>query len=614
MSSVGGPAARLAIRRGTWAAGLLALALLLSCRGPAKTSAAAGPLGAIACDHPLAAQAGARVLARGGNAADAGVACALALAVVYPQAGNLGGGGFGLWVPRRGEALALDFRETAAGGARASAYRDAQGEPMPERAQSGAYSVGVPGSPQGLWELYLRAGSGRFTWAELCQSAVDLAREGFEVGADLARDLADPKLRARLEQSPAARERFYPGGAALEAGARLVQPDLARTLERLAREGPDGFYRGPVAQALVAELERSAKRDGLDPRGALSAEDLSRYRPALRAPLVGWFRGHEILTMPPPSAGGLILLQSLAILDGFPLSAQRSLALEARARAGSSALESDEVGVDARAAHWWIEALRSAFRVRAESLGDPDFVAVDVAALLAPEWVARARVQIGEAAGSGVTAEAREGDSTTHLSVIDGEGNALALTTTLNSTFGSGLLVEGAGFLLNNEIDDFSLGGGVPNQFGLVGSDKNAIAPNKRPLSSMTPTVVRGEDRSVRFVLGSPGGPRIPSALLCVLLRVLVFEQGLGDAVAAPRLHQQASPPATEFEEGWPNGLLEALVRRGHGVTKPGRSWGSVQALGAQQGGVIQAASDPRRNGAGIVVEAKQRTPRRPAD
>lgn len=552
----------------------------------------------VVCEAPLAAAVGARFLREGGNAVDAGVATALALAVVLPQAGNLGGGGFALFVPHEGEPQALDFRERAPLTAEVERYLDAAGNARRDVSQSSPWAVGVPGSPAGLFELHRRLGSGRFSFAELCAPAIELARQGFLVDATLERDLADEDVRRKLEASPGARELFYPEGVQLLKGQRLVQPDLALTLQALASHGPASFYHGLAARQIVAELQRLADVEGtpggveVGARGLISSADLDQYEAVWRPPLRGWFRGMEVITMPPPSSGGIALLETLAVLDGLPIETERRAS-------GSAGADPSE-----RALHWWIEALRCVFAERAAHLGDPDFVEIPVARLLSPEWVARARVSIGETARPALAAQevAREGGETTHLSVLDAEGNALSLTTTLNSTFGSGIVVRGGGFLLNNEIDDFALAAGSPDQFGLVGSAANALEPGKRPLSSMTPTVLRRGGGSVAMVLGSPGGPRIITSVIAVLVRTLILEQSLSDAVAAPRFHQQWAPAETEFEAGFPPELLESLQRRGHALRVVPSRFGRVQAIRVGADGSVEGVSDPR--GSGVAVPA----------
>lgn len=585
----------------------LALLVLVACRG--ETDFDAPPprrlpeRGMVVAESALAAEVGAAVLRRGGNAADAGVATALALAVVHPQAGNLGGGGFALWVPAEGEPDALDFRERAPSGAEPSLYVDAEGRPDPTLLQRGPLAVAVPGSPAGLFELHALHGSGRLSFAELVAPAIALARQGIEVDAWLAADLADADLRARLEAHPGAAALFYPDGEPLRVGERLVQPELAVTLERYARSGPSGFYRGQTAGALLAELAELARAAGRESlAGTVTAADLQEYRSTRREALRGWFRGREVITMPPPSSGGVILLQVLAVLDGFPLHAESEARLAELRLEGREPGVADPGGLGERILHWWIEALRRSFRLRATDMGDPDVVDVPVDRLLAPRWVARTRMSIGESARlEPLEPEPREGENTTHLSVLDADGNALSLTTTLNSTFGSGILVRGAGFLLNNEMDDFALGLDVANQFGLVGSAANQVAPHKRPLSSMTPTVLRDGRHGVSLVLGAPGGPRIITAVIGVTLRTLVFGQDLEEAVAAPRFHQQWSPAWTEFEPGWPEDLLEALRRRGHDVRAEERRWARVQAIAVDPDGKVTGVSDPRGGGAAVA-------------
>lgn len=559
--------------------GLVCAAALVSCACVALPRSAL-ERGAVVCEHPLAAEVGAQVLARGGNAADAAIATALALAVVLPQAGNLGGGGFALWCSAEGEALALDFRETAPASADAERLFDERGAPLSELLLWSPLGVGVPGTPAGLERLLARCGSGRFSLAELAGPAIELAERGFAVDAELAADLRVAEDRARLERSPAARARFYPGGEPLAAGALLVQQDLARTLRRFAEGGSQEFYGGETARALVGELERAALAlpdGGRWDAGWVTHSDLESYTPLWREPLRGEFRGREVWTMPPPSSGGVILLQVAAVLER------------------SGALRS---AYDSAFAHALAEALRCAFAERAEVMGDPAFTDVPVERLLGPAWIERAAASIGERAALDSVPQLRaEGTDTTHLSVVDRAGNAVALTTTLNSSFGSGRMVEGAGFLLNNELDDFALGGGVRNQFGLVGGEANQLRPLARPLSSMTPTIVRADGR-VELVLGSPGGPRIVSAVTQVFLRVLAFDEPLESALAAPRLHQQWSPRTTRFERGFPRECVDALRARGHDVEVSSGTFASVQAIGVDAAGRVVGVSDPRRGGA----------------
>jgi len=579
--------------------------------------------GAVASEHPLATGIGLAILDRGGNAADAAVATALALAVVYPQAGNLGGGGFALWVPHVGDARAFDFRETAPAAANAALYEASDGKLLASRSTRGPFAVGVPGSARGLYELWQKCGSHRLTFDQLVAPALKLAREGFTVDAWLARDLAVEETRAKMNAF--ARQVFYPGDRPLREGESLRQPDLASTLERLALDGPDAIYQGRVAEAIVAEL--AAAPIPADASGAVPARpewmtlaDLARYEVRERPPLHGWFRGMEIVTMPPPSSGGIVLLQALGILEGLPLDAEKNRSAQARAieREKGEAPELDTPNLDERMAHWWIEAARRAFADRAEHMGDPTYHEVPTRELLSPEWIARRRVSIGENADPAVAAwsPSAEGSETTHLSVLDKSGNAVSLTTTINSFFGSGILVRGAGFFLNDEMDDFAIQAGTPNQFGLVGGDANRLEPGKRPLSSMTPTVVRDGGHANVMVLGSPGGPKIITAVMQVLLRVLVLEQSMEEAIAAPRLHQQWSPATTVFEPKFDPAIVSALAnRRGHKVETKSETFGSVQAIWLPAvGGVPVAVSDPRRGGAAGVQGGKLSERARPPE
>ena len=561
----------------------------------------------VVSEHELATRAGVAILEAGGNAADAAVATALALAVVFPQAGNLGGGGFALWVPHDQEEppLLLDFRETAPAQLTAAAFLDADGRPVPERSLAGPLASCVPGSPFGLWRFQRELG--RLSFAEVARPALELARRGFAVDGTLAHDLLDPEDRARLSRAGMATAVFYPRGEPLREGELLQQKALADTLELLVAHGPPGFYAGPVAEGLVAELRSLG--------GVLSLADLASYEPKWREPLRGWFRGLEVITVPPPSSGGLVLLQVLAMLDGFPLDEEME-STRAAARAVDPDSEVARVGISGRAIHWWVEAMRRAFADRALHLGDPDFHDVPVAELLAPWWIAERRISIGELAdthvGPWLPEPAREGENTTHLSVLDREGNAVSLTTTLNTRFGSGLMVRG-GFLLNNEVDDFALAPGVPNVFGLVGGEANALEPRKRPLSTMAPTVVREGGLTVSLVLGSPGGPRIVTALIQVLLRTEVHGQTLEDAVRAPRLHQQWSPSVTSFEEGWDPLLLQDLRNRDHAVEVLTETFGAVQAIRVEAGGEPEGVSDPRRSGLALAESLPKRAPPRPS-
>ncbi|QDV07053.1 Gamma-glutamyltranspeptidase precursor [Planctomycetes bacterium Poly30] len=591
--------------------------------------------GAVVSEHPLATKAGLLMLEAGGNAADAAVATALALAVVYPQAGNLGGGGFALWAEPGKPPESLDFREMAPSRYTASLYLDGDGELVKTRSLVTPLAVGVPGSPLGLFELYAKHGSKDVSWARLCESAIRLAEDGFTVDPWLAAILRRTEISLLLRADPGAAETFYPGGQPLKAGDRLVQPRLAQTLRIYAAQGPKGFYKGVVARAIVRDLKDADERSGRVAGSALLSEaDLENYVIHWRQPLIGSFRGNQIVAMGPPSSGGVALLQVMGMLEGLPLDVDRAdslrrielgldpapvmgrLGIPSRGDSSSTGdgpsigdggvLDQREpTGVSARAVHWWIEAMRRAFADRAAHLGDPDQMEVSVAQLLDPRWIAERRVSIGERADTDVLAWAPSvpdgSGETTHLSVVDDEGNAVSLTTTLNGSFGSGIFVDEAGFLLNNELDDFSIQAGTPNMFGLVGAEANQLHPGRRPLSSMCPVIVRNEEGNVSLVAGSPGGPRIITAVIQVLLRVLVYEQGLVEAIRAPRVHQQWRPMETRLEDGWDPTLVRWLEDL-HGqpvLPSDGRYFGSVQAIRVGRDGAVEAYSDPRRGGSG---------------
>ncbi|MEM9802978.1 MAG: gamma-glutamyltransferase family protein [Planctomycetota bacterium] len=599
-------------------------------------------VGAVVSEHPLATKAGLLVLEAGGNAADAAVATALALAVVYPQAGNLGGGGFAVWVPapsddaEKNRPATLDFREIAPAGYGVDLYVDESGEVVRSRSLTTPLAVGVPGSPRGLYELYRMHGSRRLSFTQLSQGAIRLAEDGFAVDEWLARDLARSTTRAKLMADPGAAAVFYPDGEPLAVGERLVQPALARTLRILAQSGPDRFYGGPVARAIVEDLRDADERMGSVAGDRLmNLDDLAAYRVTWREPLVAVLRGYEFIGMGPPSSGGVALFQILGILDGLPLDVERRSALERielgladppqTGRLGNVDPDAETPlpgpsGLDARGVHWWIEAMRFAFADRAVHLGDPDHVDVPVDELLDASWLARRRVSIGERARLDAAAWApaprAESLETTHLSVVDREGNAVSLTTTLNGSFGSGIFVDAAGFLLNNELDDFSIRPGTPNMYGLVGSAANQLAPGKRPLSSMTPVVARDGSGRVALVIGAPGGPRIITAVAQVVLRILLYDQSLVDAIRAPRLHQQWNPEVTSFEDGWDPSLLDVLVRV-HGQpirSSGGRTFASVQGILVQPDGTVDAYSDPRRGGAAGLEGEDPMRPARPIE
>ena len=522
---------------------------------------------AIASAHPLATAAGHEILARGGNAFDAAVAVAAALAVVEPYASGLGGGGFFLLHRARdGHQVVVDARETAPGRARPELYLDRDGKPVRGATTQGGTAAGIPGTPAGLAHV-----AGRYGLLPLADSlapAIRLARDGFAVDERYARIAG---LRERyLRDAAEAGRIFLDGNRAPQAGWLLRQLELAATLERLGREGSRGFYGGLVADALVESVNRAG--------GIWQPEDLANYRVIEREPLRIRYRGATITTTPLPSAGGIALAQCLYMLERVELTSPRA----------------------PRDAHFLIEALRRAFHDRAFYLGDSDFVGVPVDDLTSRAHAAQLAASIrpdaatrSEALGPEMPAPA--GTSTTHLSVIDSTGNRVAATLTINLLFGSGVVARGTGVLLNNEMDDFTLEPELPNAFRLRGGAANAVAPGKRPLSSMTPTFV--EDGKGVLVLGAPGGSRIVSQVLLAVLDYLGAPSvDLAGIALAPRYHHQWWPDRVEIEpEGFTGEWRAALEAKGHRLQVVKRKWGNMQlAFKSKQTGAAQAASDPR--------------------
>ena len=558
--------------------------------------------GIVAAQEARAAAVGAAMLRRGGNAVDAAVATAFALAVTLPQAGNLGGGGFlVLWLPRsgpistcpavargasppqaipigRGETVALNFRETAPRAARADLFLNPDGSVNRERALRSPLSSAVPGSVAGLTQVQARYGC--LPLAEVMAPAIALAERGFPVGAELSASLqaAAPLLRA---DPTSARQFTKPGGAPFRPGDTLRQPQLAASLRCIAREGASCFYRGRLGQALVRLMRQRG--------GLISAADLAAYRAPWMTPLSAPFRGHRVLTMPPPSGGGATLLQLLQVLEPLDLA--------------STGLNS------AASLHPMVEAMNLAYRDRNRLLGDPDQVAMPLDRLLSGGYAAAQRQRIRadrhrpaaqlEAEPSPVA----EGINTTHLSVADRDGGLVALTTTLNTAYGSGISVPGGGFLLNNEMDDFTAKPGAANAYGLRQGGQNAIAPGRRPLSSMTPTLVLRGDGTPLLATGSPGGSRIITTVLQVLLNRLVHGLNLASAVAAPRIHSQLWPDQISIEEGLSPDTQRLLQQRGHRLvlTPAMGSANSVEWLPDGRGSL--GVADPRRLDAAAVPE-----------
>ncbi|MCS6928618.1 MAG: gamma-glutamyltransferase [Saprospiraceae bacterium] len=520
---------------------------------------------AVVSAHPLATRVGVDILRKGGNAVDAAVAVQLALAVVYPQAGNIGGGGFMIYRSAKGEVAALDYREKAPAAAYERMYQDSLGNVLPEKSRFGILACGVPGSVDGMWEAHRRFG--RLPWATLVEPAIRLADEGFPLSEREAASLNQEAERfRRYNFSVPAFVKSEPW----KAGDYLVQKDLANTLRQIAEKGRKGFYEGPVAALLIKEMKRQG--------GLITLNDLRRYRSVWRKPLIFSWRDLTIISMPPPSSGGLLLAQMLTMWgDTLPL-------------AGGFH--------SAEAVHRMIEIERRAYADRAQHMADPDYWKVPVGSLLDVNYLRRRmadfnphRATPSTSVKAGIFSSTSE--ETTHLSIVDPEGNAVAVTTTLNDAYGSRVVVSGAGFLLNNEMDDFSAKPGTPNLYGAIGGKANAIAPGKRPLSSMTPTIVL-RDGKLSLVVGTPGGTTIPTSVFQVLLNVYEFGLPLREAVHSKRFHHQWMPDVVFLEEG----ALSEEVR--HKLTAMGHtlqqrpSIGRVEAILRLPNGKLHAVADDR--------------------
>ncbi|MBZ5639824.1 MAG: gamma-glutamyltransferase [Acidobacteriia bacterium] len=554
-----------------------AVAAGIAATGPAAPHPSPAPRGgAVASSAPAATEAGLLILREGGNAADAAVAVALALAVVHPQAGNLGGGGFA--VARFGdEVAALDFRETAPAAATAGMFLGPDGSPVAERSLVGPLAAGVPGSPAGLFELHHRFG--RLPWIQVVAPAARLARGGFPVTERLSRAIAED--RALLARFPETAAVWLPGGQPPAAGTTVRLPRLAKVLDAYGRLGPKALTRGRAAEA----IEAASRKHG----GILTAADLAAYAPVWRAPVRLRAFGWEIASMPLPSSGGIILGETFGMLE----------------RLGFAALPKD--GADR--AHLSVEAWRRAFADRF-LLGDPMSTGADATQLLDPSWLDRRAREIDRARATPSASVknwpggAAEPTQTTHLSVVDARGDAVAMTVTLNDTFGCRLLVPELEILLNNEMDDFAAAPGKANLYGLVQGPANAVGPGKRMLSSMSPTLAwKGSEI---LAIGSPGGSHIPTAVGQTLLRILVDGESLLDAVTHPRIHHQWMPDEVAVEAGALSGEVRGeLARRGH-VLKEVKALGEVDAARRRADGRLEAAADPRGPGAASVEEPRK--------
>ncbi|MGM5029408.1 gamma-glutamyltransferase [Tardiphaga sp. 862_B3_N4_1] len=542
------------------------------------TPAPSGTLKPIAATHgmvvaqeKISAKVGADVMAHGGNAIDAAVASGFAMAVTYPRAGNIGGGGFMVIHTAAGEDITIDYRETAPAKATRDMFLGNDGKPDIAKSRDSALGIGVPGTVAGLALALEKYGSGKFTWSDLLQPAIALARDGFVVADDIAATL--PDLQRRTARWPSSVKIFSRSdGTALQPGDTLTQSDLAATLTAIAAQGPRGFYEGPVAQKLV---------DGINKAGGIFAiEDLKAYQPVIRQPVRGSYRGYDIVSMPLPSSGGTVLLETLNILEGFPV---------ATLRQGS-----------APSLHLLIEAMKRAYADRARYLGDPAFVNAPIAILTSKDYAAKQRASIDLDKATPWTdalsaVPPREGQNTTHYSVVDAAGNVVSNTYTLNFPYGVGLVADGTGVLMNNELDDFTAAPGASNAFGLVGFEANLPGPGKRPLSSMSPTIVLKDGKPV-LVTGSPGGSRIISTVLQVIVNVIDYRMDVMSAVATSRLHHQWLPDEVRIERGFSEETLNALRAMGHKVVEPMGQTSANSILVTPDG--LLGAPDPRTRGA----------------
>lgn len=529
--------------------------------------------GMVASQEAVASRVGVDILKKGGNAVDAAIATGFALAVTLPRAGNLGGGGFMMiHLADSGDTKALDYREMAPAAAFKDMFLGEDGEPDNQKSRFSGLAVGVPGTVAGFAEAFEKHGSGKLTWAELVAPAIALAENGIEVTPDLAASLT--ASAKRLLQDPATAAIFYKtGGLPFVPGETLKQTDLAATLKLIADKGAAGFYTGEVAEKIAQKVTASG--------GGMTTEDLAGYKPVWRDPVVGSYHGYEIASMPPPSSGGVHIVQILNMLQGYPL-----------AEYGPNSADS---------IHVMAETMRRAYADRSKYLGDPDFVDVPVKGLTDPAYAAELVKSIKMDVAT-PSEEVKPGDpfpyesnQTTHYSVVDKDGNAVSNTYTLNFSYGVGLTADGTGVLLNNELDDFSAKPGVPNAYGLIGGTANAVEGGKRPLSSMSPTLVF-KDGKLFLATGSPGGSRIITTTLQIILNVVDHGMNIAEATAAPRIHNQWLPDEIRIEEGLSPDTIRLLEARGHKVEVK-NAMGSTQSIMLVDG-VLAGASDPRRPGA----------------
>jgi len=532
--------------------------------------------GMVVSQRKIASEVGAQILKEGGNAVDAAVATGLALAVVLPRAGNLGGGGFMIiHLKEEDRNIAIDYREKAPSGAFRDLFLDENGNYDKKKAQFSLLSAGVPGSVAGFHHALMNYGT--LSWEEVLKPAIRLAEEGFEIPHDLANTLASKRYRARLSSNEAAAKVFYKEDKSLyKAGEILVQNDLANTLRQLSEFGPDAFYKGEIAKLIVKEMERNG--------GLITLEDLSNYQIAERKPLNGQYKDYKIVSMPPSSSGGTHLIQMLNMLEEFPIK---------------------EMGFgSAESIHILAEVMKRAYADRSKYLGDTDFYKVpssltskDYAKSL-NAFISKDKITPSDEISAG-NPFLYESPDTTHFSVMDSFGNAVSNTYTLNFSYGSGMMIPGTGMLINNEMDDFSSKPGTPNGYGLLGSEANAIEGNKRPLSSMTPTIIFKNDEPY-MVFGSPGGSRIITTVLQVALNVMDHDMNIAQAVHSPRIHHQWLPEILMIESGFGPDTERLLTEKGYKLY-PSSTMGSVQAI-MKEGDYFYGSADPRRPSAGVAI------------
>ena len=567
------------LRRQSGPLSTIALAFALFTSGPANGQAilegerfhpAVATHGMVATSHTLATSVALQVLKDGGNAIDAAVTAGFALAVTQPRSGNIGGGGFMLIAKGDDSAPeAIDYREKAPSAATETMFQDDDGEVVKNRSRFTHLAAGVPGTVAGLALALERHGT--LTLKQALAPAIKLARDGFIVPQRFTDGLE--QARSRLEPWPASRETFYkPDGSTYQPGETFRQPELADTLQRIAEEGVEGFYGGKTADLIVEEMQRHG--------GLITKADLSAYEPEIRTPVHGTYRGYDVYSMSPPSSGGTHIVQILNMLEGFPIR--------------------DSGHNTADTIHWMAEAMKLAYADRSQYLGDTDYVDVPLAGLTSKSYaealrsgIADDRARPASEVAPGEPA-AYESPETTHFSVVDKWGNAVSNTYTINFSYGSGITVQGAGFLLNNEMDDFSAKPGVPNAYGLIGGEANKVEPGKRMLSSMSPTIVKKQGRNF-LVTGSPGGSRIITTTLQVILNVIDHDMNIQTAVSAPRVHHQWLPDELRIEQGISGDTIKLLEARGHQVVT-NSAMGAIQSIMVGEDGTLFGGADPRRS------------------